>query len=473
MSSKNITKNPESILMCLSKNNFFITLFSCIYLTMSLVLYLNVSSQNPHREIDSGGYEKQALLFYKTGSFVSATNKTPPLVQQPLGYPLFMGIIYKTFGTQDLFLIWMQILLTLLCALLLFFATKHLFGNTVALIAHALFCLNVGTIVFAQFILAETLLIFFLILFFERFSYFIKTKNIASLCLAGFVLGCSTLIKPAALYYFFPLLLILTPFTLVQKKLSFFKKTITVLFFSTCFFVPIKSYQLYNYTQYGVANFGALGNYNLYVWFWSKVTIDQQKPTTPEQRNKIFFQEQQKRVAMLTGNPLQFESWSTLGQAFWKSARKKPFLFIKTWLREMIKTYAGLYATSLKVLVEPTTKGGDVSFFHYQGSVFERAYQYITRGTQSTIIKLISLLEAIWNLIRYIFVLFALLWLLAKRKWFLILFFTSYLFYFSLVTGFDGCARYRTMFEFILIALASLGITLCFCHRKVGSEQKL
>ncbi|MBU1007694.1 glycosyltransferase family 39 protein [Candidatus Dependentiae bacterium] len=456
----------------MNKKVFIITFFSSIFLLISLALYLNVSTEKPHRDLDSGGYEEKALLFYKTGSLAPVHTKTPPLVQQPLGYPLFMGIIYKTFGTQDIFLIWAQILLTLLSALILFFATRHLFGNTTALIAHAFFCLNIGYITFAQFILAEALLAFFLMLFFERFSYFIKTKKKYSLGLAGLALGSSSLIKPAALYYFLPLLLILIPFVFTLKRFSAIKKAFFLALFTSCFFVPVKSYQLYNYLTYGIANFGALGNYNLYVWFWSKVATDQQTPETTSHRNKIFSQEKQSRTSMITGNPLQSESWDRLGQAFWKSARENPSLFIKTWIREMIKTYAGLYSTNLKVLVENKTKGGDVSFFYNKGSFPNKIYHYITQGTDSTIIKATSFLETIWNILRYILVLFALLWLLIKEKWFLLSFFTSYIFYFSLVTGFDGCARYRTMFEFLLITLASLGISVLFLHKGTCREKQ-
>jgi hypothetical protein len=36
--------------------------------------------------------------------------------------------------------------------------------------------------------------------------------------------------------------------------------------------------------------------------------------------------------------------------------------------------------------------------------------------------------------------------------------FIAYLAYFSLITGHDGCARFRMLFEFVLIVLAALGV---------------
>ena len=168
------------------------------------------------------------------------------------------------------------------------------------------------------------------------------------------------------------------------------------------------------------------------------------------------------------GNPLKPESWQKLKKAFWKDFYARPYIFVKTWIREMIKTFAGLYTTNLKVLVEPETNGGDVSFFFTQGSIFEKIISYITAGTTKPIVKTIGFVETFWNLIRYLFVLIGLLWLLFSRsknlfpRLYLFLFFSSYLSYFSFVTGFDGCARYRTMIEFLLLMLAALGIFVCF-----------
>jgi len=450
------------------KNNFlFLSLFCVIYLFLSLSLYKNVAKDNPHRDIDSPGYERQALVWAQSslfawnlvGSNLQSPHKSkPPLVQQPVGYPLFIGMIYKLFGTQDIFLIWIQILLTLLSGLLLFFATAHLFAPTVARIAFALFCVNVGYITFAQFILAEALLLFFLLLFLERFLYFVKTSRPTALGTAGLALGISTAVKPAALYYIIPLLILFIPFVIARKSLSLRSKLLLPLILCFSFFVPIKGYQLYNYATYGVANVGALGKYNLYVWFWSKVATDQQNPENSARRNKLFSEEQKKRVALIKGNPLKPSSWANLQKEFFDAVAKKPYIFVKTWIREMLKTYLGLYTTNLKVLVESNLKGGDVSFSYTDGSIGNRIYQYITRGTEKPIIQLIGFYEFGWNLIKYLFVLIALLWLLMKRRWFLACFFSSYLFYFALVTGFDGCARYRTMFEFILLLLAALGI---------------
>lgn len=445
----------------MKKNIFFLTLFSCVYLILSFALYKNVSHENPHRDIDSVNYEKKADKFTKNFNWSPTASEQSSLVQQPNGYPKFMALVYKAFGKRDApptggfnpptgefnSLIWIQILLTLLSSFLLFFATKHIFGNTVALLAHGLFCINLGYLVFAQFILAEALLTFFLLLFLERFFCFLKTGNKNPLGLAGFFLGTSIFIKPAALYFIIPLTAVF--FIFYQK--SHAKKLLLTLILVAGFFLPMFLFQTTG---------RSLGDYNLYVWFWSKAETDQQVFTNATERNEVFTKAIQEREALITGDPQNSKNWCELKKQFWGAVFKNPALFIKTWVKEMAKTFLGLFTSNLKVLVEPTTKGGDVSFFFTQGSVFDRVHQYITRGSEKLWVHVVGYLEFIFSILKYLFALLALIWLFVRKKWFLLFFFMSYIFYFSLVTGFDGCARYRIMFEFVLLLLTALGIKI-------------
>lgn len=436
----------------IKKSSIFLAIFSGLYLLLSFALYQNISHTNPHRDVDSSGYEEKAKLFVETGSFAPKEQTMPALVQQPNGYPLFLATIYKFLETHDAILIWIQIFLTLLSGFLLFFATRYIFDKTTALIAFALFCTNVGYITFSQFILSEALLTFFLILFLLFFLKFIKTQSYIYNFLAGLILGLSIYIKPAALYFIVPLFLLITFFCLINKKLSLISKIIIPTIFLITFIAPIATH---------VYKAQSLGNYNLYVWFWSKVETDKQSFKNSQTRNKIFFEEQDKRIKLLENqNPLEPKTWVKLKNEFYKAFFKNPYIFVKTWIREMCKTYLGLFTTNLKVLVEPKTKGGDVSFFFTGGSIFSRIYQYVTNGTQNKIIMGVGFFEFGWTIIKYLLVAIALLMLLYTKQYFLFLFFSSYLFYFAFVTGFDGCARYRTMFEFILIMLAARGIIL-------------
>ena len=453
-------------------NKIFLIFFSVLYFVLSFVLLKNISPVHSHRESDTIRYESKAIPFYKTNRFFPKFKAgQKPLAPQPIGYSFLMGLLYKIFGINNNPLIFLQIILNFISAFFVFFAAKHLFNSAIATIAFALFSTNIGYLTFSQVLLSECLLVFFLTLFFERFAYFIKTKKTAPLLTATFVMGASTLIKPAALYFAVPTAIFAFCFLYKTFPQKISKKLLIILFSLICFFVPIKSLQLYNQITYGITEFTNVGTFNLYIWFWSKVITNQKKPDSAQKRTKIFNAERKIKGSMLTKYKDGSTNWNKLSGAFWSTVKANPFPFIKTWLQEMLKIYVGLFTSNLKVLVEPNTHGGDISFFDTNGSIFSRMHKYISQGTQSNVIKSIGYIEVIWSLLRFIFCLIGLIYLLLKRKWALFLFLSFYIFYFSFVPGFDGCARYRTMFEFVLIILASLGIYITFNsikNKKIG-----
>jgi len=426
--------------------------FSFIYLLLSSITFYSVTNQQKHFDIDSPYYEKMGNIFYEINTF-SENTQNLSLSQQPLGYPLFIGIIYKIFSRNVNFVILFQILLSLLSGLLIALTASRLFGQATALISFALFSINLGFLVFPQFILSETLTALFLIIFFEQLIDFYKTKNITSLAFAGLFLGSSNLLKPAALFFIFPLISLM----LFDSKLKI--KSASILLIS--FLMPVIGYMSYNKIMSNKFQFTPLGNYNLYVRFWSKVEGNQKPFLTP--------QEHLKNIAVSSGeieNLMDQGDWNLVKKEFWNNVKENPFLFIKAWLKDVAKTFLGLYSTNLKLLIEPNVKGGEVSFFYSNGTMFEKIHKYISMGTKSLTLILVGYAETIWNLIRYILCFIALIFMIPKRQYFIFSLFLIYILYFSFITGFDGCARYRMMFEFLLIILSAQGINLLISYEQ-------
>ena len=430
----------------------YLTFFSSIFLFLSILLYINVSSVNSHQDIDSKAYISNAITFYNHNSFIKP-GQSADIPYYSMGYAFFIGIIYKIFGISDsgvnnFALIWIQVLLALLTGFLIFKITNYLFDKKTALISFAIFSLNLGFLVFSQFILTEILLAFFLVLFLERFVLFLNSNLLSYLMQAAFVLGISIWVKPAALYFIFPVILFLL-FAAKNKKISKIK---SILLFSVFFYLPILGYMTFNKVTYNQFVVGALGNENLYFYFLPKV-IAQQKNTDVDKETTFV-------RLLVTGNKLEHQSWEKVNKLFWRTFKSSPVLFFKVWLINVGKTFAGLFTTNLKVLIEESTRGGDVSFFKTKGGILQRSWSYIAAGTNSDIIKIIGLSEAIWNAIRYLLCSIALISLALKKQWKIFFLFSFFVFYFSMITGHDGCARFRMMFEFVLIILAAKGTTI-------------
>ncbi len=438
------------------KTALFLILFSVIFLNLALILFLQVSQLTPFCDIDSKAYIEKATLLYKENSFAPTPQMQNQFPYYALGYPIIMGIIFKIFSPQTEWIILIQILLTLLSALLIFVTARRIFNETVGLIAFALTCINVGFLTFSQFILTESFLAFFLILFFERFTAYLYTNNRKNLGQAAMALGLSILIKPAALYY--PILLL----PLIYYTAPSSKKLIFMLFFSLLFAAPILPYMLHNkatFNQFKIAN---LDSVNVYFWFYPNVLAQEHGTTSDIERLKLRF------IAGPDNCNLE-----VIKETFKHDLKQKPLLFAYVWIKNVFKTLVGLFTTNLKVLVEPAVKGGDISFFKIKGKLLERTWLYIESGATSTWLKAVGLYETIWSLIRYILCFFALLIIFNNRRYTLLYFIGSYIFYFSIITGHDGCARFRMMFEFVLIILASLSLWLLFAKKKPNGAKDL
>jgi 4-amino-4-deoxy-L-arabinose transferase-like glycosyltransferase len=441
--------------MITKKSILYLILFSVIFLNLALLIFLQASQVNPHCDVDSKAYIDKASLLYSEHRFTSPSEQNN-FPYYTLGYPMIIALIFKIFSPQIEWVLFVQILLTLLSAFLIFVSARRLFNETVGLIAFALTCINVGFLTFAQFILTESFLALFLILFFERFTAYLNDSNRKNLSLSAFALGISVLIKPAALYYPILLLPLIYYTAPSEKKINF--AAFFLLFFAT----PILPYMLHNkivFDQFKIAN---LDSVNIYFWFYPNVLAEKNGTASDIERLKLQF------IAGTDNCNINFIKYN-----FRQDLKQNPFLFIYVWLKNVMKTFLGLFTTNLKVLVEPQVHGGDISFFKMHGTWLQKAWLYIESGATSTCLKSIGFYEAIWSIIRYILCFLALLTIFNSkvfnsRRYFLLYFIGSYIFYFSIITGHDGCARFRMMFEFVLIILASLGLWILFANEKLN-----
>lgn len=430
------------------------------YFANSLNKYIRKTNYiDPFQDIDSKAYIYNAEKIYKNNNvlIVEKDRATPYFA---MGYPTFIGLIYKYLKPKINTVIWVQILLAFLTCFFVFYTTSLIFGSNIGVVAFILSTINVGFITFSNFILTETLLTFLLSLFLYLFTIFLKYKNLNSILFAGLTLGISIWIKPAAIYFILPI-------ALLVACLSNGKTLRALLLFVCAFYLPVLLYMGYNKVNFDNFSVTTLGNENLYFYFYPKVLA--------KKNNSDVQQETEKVKSMLTGSKLNPESWAKIKESFKKDLKENYFDFASIWFKNVFKTLVGLYSTNLKVLLSSDLSGGDISFFKTKGKIFDRIKSYIFAGTDylpgmaSTAVKSISIYEALWSVLRYILVFLGFMFLLIKRdfKYFFLLLF--YISYFALITGHDGCARFRMMFEPALIVLAAQGLFIIYYRLRYNS----
>ncbi len=416
-----------------------------VFAILTCILFFLTPSQQSHLEIDSSGYERIGVHFSQTLELIDPLHPAYMPVQT-FAYPLFLGLIYLFLGHSYNWVVLIQLLLSIACGLMLCNVTNRILGPRASLVALALWSVNLGFLVYVQFLMTEILLVTCLVAFLERFFAYLQTRKTSTLAVAGFALGCSVIVKPAALFFIAPLSVLLLFFL----SGPFMRRISMIFVLQLSFFAPVAAYMASNKVRYGYFRIAPMANAIIYRYFVPRVKAHLE--------NKSFEQVVAETQWNQNEDLLDDSCWDSSREFLQQTIRDNPFVLARVWLLGVSKTVLGLFSTQLKVLLDPSVRGGECSFFSMSGaSVVTRAYQYITFGDVRWI-SLVAFLEALWMMVRYFFVVIALVFLFRQKKYFLVSFCVTYLGYFTLVTGHEGSCRYRMLIEPLLIVLIAIGI---------------
>ncbi|HBS48316.1 TPA: hypothetical protein DEO28_00655 [Candidatus Dependentiae bacterium] len=432
------------------KFHFFRFLIILIYSSLSFLIFFNISLLSI-MENDSAAYVGYLNCFERCGAFNTIGDHICHNWYS-LGYPAFMVCIRSLLGKSFWPVIFIQIFLAILIIFLIFKIASYFFSRKVANLSMILASFSLGILLYPYFILTESLLCFLLLFGFERFVSYLFSGKLSSLILSALLFGLSIVVKSAAIF-FVPFLAIILLFV----KQGFSKKIINAAIFLFFFLLPVFGYVLRNQQVYGYFYLKSVDKVNLYGFYLPEVYAESEN---------IPFDDANKYVRSLihVDNFASGEGYKEVHELFCKTIIKHPFLAVKIWMKNVMKTFLGLYTNHLKVLLYPEIKdnNGYCSFFSLQGSFIQKVWKYLSFHTNSKFLVLLSIFEVIWNVLRYLFVLIALSFLFLKRKFLLFVLFSSYIFYFSIISGHAGCARFRFLFEPILIILTAVGIFILY-----------
>lgn len=432
-------------------NKFFI-FCAAIFCLLSALFYWT-SPYEGHFGLDSPGYDCIAQNFAATNRLEDP--ELPGVIPiQVVGYSLFLGILYKLFGYHIWLIIIVQVILCLLAIFLMMRLTHRFFSEPITKLVMILSTLNIGFLVFSQFILTEILLMTLLVAWLERFATFWQTKKINVLLCASFIFGISTWVKPIALF-FMPVWLCFVAYCLtdlfpLRQVLKFMLLTVAT------FCVPIILYICHNAFMHNTIQFVPTAKENLYFYFLAKVIAQDKQCAVEDVYPQIF-------KTFSGKNHNDVARWQTAHKQLTSYVYQKPYLVLSLWLTNCLKTACGLFSTQLKLLVNPAISLKPLSLFSQTGGFSDRLIAYVTDNFSHPLFAGIAIGESIWSIIRLPLIAVGLIWLLYAQP-LLALLFITFSCYCTLITGHDGCGRYRMMFEPILIILAAIGIYLMYTY---------
>ena len=443
----------------MKKEHVFLVICAAIFISYSIGLYYAAAdTTTAHLDLDSPGYDRIGMHFSYHNQLVNP-DRSGVIPIQTLGYPFFLGVIYKLFGHDYAYVIIIQVLLSLLAGWLLYLIAQRLFGKRVALVTAFLFSINLGFLVYSQFILTEVLLATSLLAGLERFFSFAKTSRLLFLIQSGLIFGLSVIVKPVALFY----IVILMLFIIVSWYPSIKKIAQYSLLFISCFCLPIVGYMIHNKITYNVFTIAPVMHENIYFYFLAKnIAYDQNIP----------YDQALNQVTELFDNKVHNDEtrWGKPKELMHKYVYNKPFLVLSLWLKNVFKTFCGSYSSQLKFLINPSLKGTKTSFFEKKGTFLERISGYLTDGIESSFLRVLVYWQAFLSVLLYVLLTISFFVLWRSREYLLLGFFGLSIIYFALITGHDGCARYRMMFEGLLILMAAFGLVYLWSlmnHKKI------
>lgn len=417
-----------------------------LYLFLSIVLWSIIPSFSTRIENDSHAYLYFLNAFEKTGSFYPSTLPTLH-TWFGIGYPLFMVFCTQLFNSLESIIV-VQILLGLLTIFFIQKTAKHFTDAQGTQWATLLAATNIGFIIYPHFLLTESLMLFFVALL-----LFLATKtNIhlwLQLGLIGFLGSCTFLIKPALLY--------LLPFWglfLLHQKAKEYSWTYQLglfAFFTCCIaLIPIKM-MLYSKERFGHYYYKSVDKVNLYFFYLPHLRSEIESRPFLEIQKEL----SQKYPVNDYADPEAFDEVDALLK---KEIYAHPFLAIKVWSIQMLKTLCGLYTNHLKLLLFPYIKGGDCSFFKFKGSFFQRLFTYLFYGDAPWWLALLGIFEIGLRTIAIIIGIGTALYIFLKKEWRLFWLLVFPCAYFWAITGADGCGRLRLLMEPFWIILIVIGI---------------
>lgn len=433
-----------------------------IFFSSFFILFLYICSQSntssrAHTDIDSKAYLANAELLYHNGSFAWPAPHDQECPYYVLGYPAIIAALYALFGYSTIPLLFFNLLLTL-AALILMYGMVMLYDQQAASMSALLLATNLGFLSFSLFILTEITVTFFLLLFLYTTLYAIKKSSLHAFMLTAPALACSILIKPAALY--FPFLYLPAAGLSLYHSYHDIKKTFFILSsWIALFALPLTLYATHQAAVFGKFYICKLDQENLLYWFYPHVRAAIHQTTADDER--IF---------------LRTLSQEDIRHVFLQDIRNHPFKASAIWLKNCLKTWLGLYTTHIKLLLEPELSGGDISFFKQQGSLYEKIKNYIRAGTDKEWLQALAWYEALFLVLRLCFLTLGFFWLYKKQEYASAIILLLYMAYFTIITGHDGCARFRMLLEPALILLSSLGIACfpdLFFTRRIDNKKAL
>jgi 4-amino-4-deoxy-L-arabinose transferase-like glycosyltransferase len=409
-------------------------------------------SPHPERLMhqDTGSYLNPALNLLAGRGFSQqqAPPYTPDAIRTPL-YSFFIVALYAIFGQHSLIIAGAQVFLSAITAGLTYLLGTRLLPEQEARAGGSLLALSLGSIVYALYILTETLFTLLLLGIVWMLVAYRKTAQGRWLVGGGVLTGLAALCRPIAL----PFLLIAAPLAGFARQGRWYQRALTAVLLLVVACLVIAPWMVRNYRLVGSPTLSTISSYNLL--FYNAVSLEADLRGIGQEQARAEMAERVREELIRRGGEGDealeirlYDEWAR--RIILAHPWRYLYIHLKNDLNSLLPN-----ATEFLELLGVTQGGrGTLSVLNQQG--LWAAVRHYFGGQTWVLLPLVPLMALLG--LTYLGAMAGLVALARRRDWFTLALLLAPIAYFLLIPGAPSHPRFRVPVMPYICLLAGTGL---------------
>lgn len=231
---------------------------------------------------DTGSYINPAKSFLNQGIMLNGNGNGIPILFRTPGYPLIISIFYKLFGENNLPIIILQIIMSVMIIIMIYYMVSIYINRATGILACVLYLSDFPEHVYTVRILTDLPFSFFVTLALFLLVKYVNKKKMYNYILACIVINYAMLVRPNIMYFNMILAIVLAALAII-RKINWKKAVIYIVLFVMSY----GGWSARNMYYYGAPMFTSIRDESTYA-FYAPLMYQKEYKCSEEEALKYF-----------------------------------------------------------------------------------------------------------------------------------------------------------------------------------------